>query len=195
MSIQRNNQILLTDIDGVVLDFYSHFDDYIKTHLKWRLESRTSDQNLSDWLGLSEAACSALIDQFARETHFAQIKPYPDAARILPLFKETGYEIHAITRWPEHQEATLNREVNLAAHFGSLFDSIICVGYYGDKFPHLEKHSNAIWVEDSVTQANLGILAGHNTFLIDRDHKPIEKAYLNENVNVVKSWDEIWISI
>ena len=98
---------------------------------------------------------------------------------------------HAITSLSLNRHAVRLREQNLAKLFGNTaFEKVICLDTGADKDEALEPYrgSGCWWVEDKVTNADLGIDMGLRSILVEHGHNMNYKG----EAALVKNWKEIY---
>jgi len=180
-------KLILTDIDGVVLDWLSGFITFLeKKGVKVKPDVEQMMWNLSEWIECDNV--DALVLEFNSSEGFKTLMPYEDAEWFMPKLANL-YEFVAITSCSDTEEAINSRKTNLYSVFGNFFKEIHCLPLQADKTPYLEKYKDAIWIEDVHINAVKGQRAGHETFLITR---PWNKDHEWPEIYRVNGWAEIY---
>jgi hypothetical protein len=158
---------LLLDVDGVLLDWLSGFEDYLLTHAPHlhRDFSGLSDvDNLEQLLGMPDDVMHAWIDRFHAHDAFEHLQPLPGAREAIRILAP-WCKISCITASGSSPVSVHMRRNNLHTQFGDVFEHIICVDRSTDKPEHLQAFDSGYWVEDQLKNALMGVRAGHESFL------------------------------
>lgn len=184
--------MILTDVDGVLLDWFSGFRAWLKTRGIRPVESGDpSSWDMTEWL--PNLNVQELIMQFNASPDFANIPAYPDAVLYLRKLHKMGHPIVAITSCSADKVTYDMRWDNLQALFGAIFADLICLPLMTSKVPILLTYpprADTWWIEDSLHGAQAGVDVGHQTFLIDRRYN-IGKD-VHRSVTRVEGWEEIY---
>lgn len=167
------SKFLLVDVDGVLLDFYNHFSQHV-IDLGWRTYKKPNHMQCNEHLDLPENECASIIKEWAQTDRYAKIPAFEDALIGLMRFQDAGYEIVAITCWPNDTKSIEIRLSNLKWAFPFInFHAVHCLGYQSDKLPYLQMYpTRSIWVDDGVKNACQGLEVGHKSYLMVRGQKP-----------------------
>ena len=185
---------ILTDVDGVVLDWTSPFEQWIENE-KMPLEvfeiSLFEYKSIEDWLGISKEDATNLITEFSLTDHFKSLPSFPDATVIIPELKKLGHNFVAITACDSSDQARMKREINLEKLFPGIFDDVIFTGLDNSlgKRPYLEKWSNCYWVEDTHEHAVVGNEVGHTVFFVENE---IRYPTVHPDLIKINSWYDIF---
>lgn len=188
-----NNKVILTDIDEVLLKWADEFQRYIIVDRNYEAKGNLVDIFwIADWLHIKETEAKELIYDFCHTPQFSDLKPYPDALRILPRLVSEGWRFVGITATSETETTKDLRKKNLENIFGPIFDDIHCVGLgtVDTKSKVLQTYEPAWWIEDSWNHAISGVEAGHQTFLINRPYN-LHKGD-HPDLTRVDGWDDIY---
>lgn len=181
--------VILTDIDGVVLNWFASFDKWMNSHGHFRVDAGSYD--ISHAYGIPKQQAKLLVRLFNESAHMGYLSPFRDSVKYMKkLHEEHGYVFHAITSQSSDNNAQKLRIMNLKALFGeTLFDMFTILGCGDDKDEALElyRDSGCLWVEDKVENAQLGLRMGLDSILMGHVHN-------RHCVDVprVKSWREIY---
>ena len=183
------NKIILTDCDGVLLNWEYAFDCWIKS--KGYIKYKTGLYSVGEAYGLTKEESLELIIQFNESASIGYIPPLRDAIHyVKKMHEEQGFIFHVITSLGKNIYAQRLREQNLQKLFGSAIDRVICLDTGADKQEALEQYrdSGLLWVEDKIENARLGLEMGLESILME--HR------FNMNVSdipLVKNWKEIYL--
>lgn len=185
----RYENVILTDIDGVVLNWFSSFDTWMNSHGHFR--DKFGGYDISQAYGIPRVQGKLLVRLFNESAHVGYLSPFRDAVKYMKkLHEEHGYVFHAVTSLSSDNNAQKLRIMNLKALFGeTLFDRFVILGCGDDKDEALEEYrdSGCIFVEDKVENAQTGIRMGLDSILMDHDHNSS-----CDDVPRVNNWKEIY---
>ena len=184
------NKIILTDCDGVLVDWVYAFDAWMAR--KGYSKAHSDVYDLEECYDIPRAEMKKLIRFFNESASIGDVPPLRDAINyVKKLHEENGYVFHCITSLSLEPAAAKLREKNIHALFGkTAFEKIICLDTGADKDEALEPYrdSGCIWVEDKIENAELGVKLGLNSILIAHDHNA---DYEGDSVRV-RNWREIY---
>jgi FMN phosphatase YigB (HAD superfamily) len=184
---------LLTDVDGVLLDWLSSFKEFIVAKGLQTRPGEPHDWKLEHWIrGATQRSITDLVIEFNETPAFGKLKPYGDALTYLKVFCSKGYKIVAITACSSEPQVAKARIDNLNNCFGSnIFTAIHCLDLGCGKADVLDLYPPSIWVEDRWEYAIAGANIGHRTFIIDRPHNQ----GTDSRITRVQDWVELYRSI
>jgi|TARA_R110000744_G_scaffold86535_7_gene169094 hypothetical protein len=187
MALHEN--VILTDIDGVVLDWFPSFDVWMRDN-GYEVED-PSVYDISNAYGISKSEGRKLIRLFNDSAHMGYLPSFRDSIKYMKkIHEEKGYVFHAITSQSSNHNAQKLRIMNLQRLFGeALFDKFIILDCGADKNAALEQYrdSDCLWVEDKIENALVGQEMGLDSILMRHDHnKHCDKIPLFHN------WKEIY---
>jgi len=187
------NKVILTDCDGVMLDWEYAFDQWMKRH--GYIVKVTGDYRMDIKYGLEYNETKRLVRMFNESAWIRKLPPLRDAMYyVKKLHVEHGYIFHAITSLSNDQYAQHLRTKNLREMFGdTVFEKYVYLDTGADKDEVLEEYrdTGCWWVEDKPENADCGIGVGLNSLLIDHEHN---RDYTGEAVRVA-NWREIYTII
>lgn len=189
-----NKKIILTDCDGVILDWEYAFDVWMTQHGFNSLHNM--DYSIGTRYGISIEQGKKLIKIFNESAAIGFLPALRDSMYYVKrLHEEHGYVFHAITSLSLDKNAQELRIQNLRKLFGkTAFEKFIILDTGADKDEALleYKDSGLYWVEDKPENANVGADLGLNTFLIEHGHN---MHHDSSKYTVVKNWKEIYDTI
>ncbi len=192
-----NDRLILTDCDGVLLDWETHFHDYMKSQGHERaygVERASSYWKEREYPGLSQEEARKAVYHYNTSAWMLGLPPYKDARSGVATLVEAGYRFVAITAMGLDPYAKQAREINLERVFGyDVFEDVITTDMYDpdSKRKWLEHlgEPELPWIEDKPSNAELGAELGLRSFLMlhphNEDYQPINK------IESVNSWVEL----
>ncbi len=184
------NKVILTDCDGVILDWLYAFDQWMARHGYTVVEEGQYDMDLK--YGLERTEAKRLIRMFNESAAIRKLPPLRDAIKyVRKLHEEHGYIFHAITSLSKDQYACHLRTKNLRELFGdTAFEKYVYLDTGADKDDELIKYdgTGCWWIEDKPENAECGVKFGLNSLLIDHDFNQ----YYTGDIPRVKNWKEIY---
>ena len=188
--IMKNN-VILTDCDGVLVDWLYAFDMWMGRKGFKKIHEEVYD--LHECYDIEKNECKKLVRFFNESAAVADMPPLRDAIKyVKKLHEEKGYVFHCITSLSLDHHAAKLREKNIRALFGeTAFEKIICLDTGADKdealMPYLD--SGCIFVEDKPENAVVGAKMGLTALLIEHHHSV---DFVADDVIKVKNWKEIY---
>ena len=188
----KKEKIILTDIDGVVLDWEEGFSVWAEHHGHTKVEGYQFVYSIGERYGMSYQAGSNLVKVFNESAAIGFLPPLRDAQYFVKkLSEQHGYKFIAVTSLSLDPYAKELRTRNLNKLFGDAFVDVICLDTGADKDDILAelgtKYTNNFWIEDKPENVQAGINAGFKGILVEHGHNMAEpKGY------VVKNWQEIY---
>ena len=188
----NKNKIILTDCDGVCLDWEFGFHTWMETH-GHTLKNKTF-YSVAKQYDLAQPVVKMLVEQFNSSASMGFLPPLRDAQYYIKLLAEKlGYRFIAVTSLSHDESAQKLRTCNLKKLFGN--DTFIEYHYLGcgdDKDEILlelaNKYEGSIWVEDKYVNAEVGASVGFDALLMEHGHNLDKKG----NYRVVKNWEDIY---
>ena len=188
----KKDRIILTDVDGVLLDWEFAFHTWMEEHGHTTQKGYKLVYSVHKRFGIPRKDGKRLTEIFNESASIGFLPPQRDAMYyVKKLHEEHGFMFHAITSLSLNRHAVRLREQNLAKLFGNTaFEKVICLDTGADKDEALEPYrdSGCWWVEDKVTNADLGIDMGLRSILVEHGHNMNYKG----EAALVKNWKEIY---
>jgi beta-phosphoglucomutase-like phosphatase (HAD superfamily) len=187
-----NDKLVLVDCDGVLVDWQYSFDYWMKEH-GYTAIAGIESYDLDEVYGVSRPEMKALVRNFNESAAICCIPPLRDAVKyVRKMHEELGCVFHCITSLGLNQFAVKLRQENIENLFGkTAFEKIICLDTGADKddalLPYID--SGCLWVEDKISNAELGSRMGLTAVLMEHEYS---KDYQNDDIVKVKTWKEIY---
>lgn len=188
-----NENVILTDIDGVVLNWEYSFNCWMEQHGHKQIVGGNLKYNIGDRYGIDESVGRQLIKYFNESAAIGFLPPLRDAMYyIKKLHEEHGYVFHAITSLSIDQNACRLREMNLRKLFGeTAFEKFVFLDTGADKDQALlpYKNSELYWIEDKPENAECGYNLGLKSLLMEHGHN---MDHVDPKIPVVKNWAHVY---
>tara|TARA_B100000902_G_scaffold181480_1_gene174363 strand:+ start:2050 stop:2667 length:618 start_codon:yes stop_codon:yes gene_type:complete len=185
---------IITDIDGVVLDWEEGFSVWAEHHGHTKVEGYQFQYSIGDRYGLTHQQGNQMVKTFNESAAIGFLPPLRDAQFFIKkLHEQHRYKFIALTSLSLDPYAKALRERNLAKLMGNFaFDKVICLDTGADKDEALErlakKYKGSYWIEDKPVNLEVGVNVGFKGILLEHGHN------MDSNVNgfVAKNWEEIY---
>jgi hypothetical protein len=193
--MKYNNKVILTDADGVLLNWEYAFTCWMEQHGHTQVENANFLYDIGKRFGLeSNNMGHRLIKQFNESAAMGFLPALRDAMYYVKrLHEEHGYVFRCITSMSLDPNAKKLRQMNLEKLFGkTAFEELVCLDTGADKDNALApyKDSGLWWIEDKMSNAVAGLNAGLRPILIEHGFN------MNDTVppGIIKvvDWKEIY---
>tara|TARA_R110000868_G_scaffold13286_1_gene62182 strand:- start:790 stop:1386 length:597 start_codon:yes stop_codon:yes gene_type:complete len=189
----KKDKIILTDIDGVILDWEEGFSVWMEHQGFTKVEGYQYMYSIGDRYGIDLKQGSRLVKQFNESAAIGFLPPLRDAQYFVKkLHEQHGFKFLAITSLSLDPYAKQLRQRNLKKLMGDAFIDVICLDTGADKTEILieygKKYPGNYWIEDKPNNLQDGIDAGLQGILVEHGHN----MDFTGNANVVKNWEEIY---
>ena len=186
-------KVILTDIDGVMLDWEEGFSVWMEHHGYKPVEGYKLMYSIGDRYGITKDEGHKLVRTFNESAAIGFLPPVRDAQQYVRLLAEKHkYKFLAVTSLSKDVYARELRVRNLKKLFGDIFIDVICLDTGADKDEELDRLGRAYkgnyWIEDKPENADAGIRCGFKTLLVEHGHNLDYKG----PATVVKTWEEIY---
>lgn len=186
-------KIILTDIDGVCLDWEYAFDIYLQTHGFNKVQGGEFKYDIGKRYGIDRDQGKKLIKIFNESASIGFLPPLRDAMYYIKrLHEEHGYVFHAISSLSRDENAQELRRMNLRRLFGkTAFEKFVFLDTGADKDEELEKYRDTgyWWIEDKIVNCQTGKSVGLKPLLMEHDHS---LDFEDPEIPKVKNWREIY---
>ena len=187
------DKVILTDCDGVILDWEYAFGRWMDKH--GYIVKETGNYQMDIKYGLDKDETKRLVRMFNESAWIRKLPPLRDAIKyVRKLHEEHGYVFHAITSLSNDYYAQHLRTKNLIEMFGpSVFEKYVYLDTGADKDNVLVEYegTDCYWIEDKPENAECGLQFGLDSILIDHDHN---REY-DGKARRVSNWKEIYTII
>lgn len=186
------NTTILTDIDGVVLDWEEAFLTWMDFNGHDASVQQKKYYSIAKAFDLTEDKAKQLVRQFNASASIGFLPPLRDAQYYIKLLHEKyRYNFVAVTSLSLDPFAQQLRERNLKKLFGNAFAKCICLDTGADKDEMLadlsKRFSGCYWIEDKPENADVGFKVGFESLLMEHGFNMDYKG----PAQVVKNWEDI----
>jgi len=182
-------KIILTDVDGVLLDWDGSFDNWMKINGFKKYSNEFYD--VASRYKITKDKSRKLIRKFNESSEIGFLNPFRDSINYVKKLNNKGYKFHCITSLSNNIYSQKLREINLKNLFGDCFEKFIFLDVSERKDKVLKKYKNRgyYWIEDKLENALDGLNLGLKSILIEHQYS---KKIKIENLILVKNWKEIY---
>jgi hypothetical protein len=188
----KYQKIILTDVDGVLLDWEWAFNVWMQEHGFELTDGYQYEYDMATRYGISKEQVRKLIRTFNESAAIGFLPVLRDAMYwVKRLHEQHGYQFHAITSLSLNENAGKLREMNLEKMFGkTAFSKVVCLDTGADKTEALTPYADSAcwWIEDKPENAAVGLVLGLKPLLMEHGHN------MNYEVDypIVKNWEDIY---
>lgn len=171
-----NNKVILTDCDGVLLDWEKSFHAWISKR-GYELNDRFAHMDkMSDRFGMSREERKRNVMNFNESVDIGYLDAFRDSRWFVRLLHQRhGFDFICITSMGTNPYAKKLRQANLVRLFGrGTIRELICLELSASKEEVLAEYAMrypaAPWIEDNPSNADAGIQAGLDAILLKHPH-------------------------
>jgi len=167
--IENKTKIILTDCDGVLLNWEYAFNIWMEGHGYSMVENGKFIYNIAKRYGIEPEEGVKCIRFFNESATIGFLPALRDAEHYVRLLGNLGYRFHVITSLSKDPNAQRLRTRNLEKLFGNVFDKFIYLDTGEDKDTVLAeyKDSGLLWVEDKPANAEVGLEMGLRSVVME----------------------------
>ena len=188
------NKIILTDCDGVSLNWEYAFCCWMEQHGYEQIENGNWEYDIGKRFQITKEEAKAKVKIFNESAAIAFLPALRDAMfYVKRLHEEHGYEFHCITSLSLDPSAYKLRKMNLEKLFGpTAFTRLVCLDTGADKDEALAeyKDSGLYWVEDKMENAVAGQRFGLKPILIEHGFNMNDE--IPEGMYKALNWKDIY---
>ena len=191
-----NNKLILTDCDGVLLDWEYAFNVWMNDR-----GYELTGPNLyliANRYGIPSNVAKDCVKLFNESAAIGFLPPLRDAMYyVKKIHEEYGYIFKVITSLSTNSYAGALRRRNLKKLFGTAIDDVICLDTGASKGEALSpyKDSGVLWIEDNCQNAEAGAELGLNSVIVEHGHNMTygtKTQTHTKDIPLVKNWREIY---
>jgi FMN phosphatase YigB (HAD superfamily) len=182
-------KIILTDCDGVLLDWEKAFIDWMTSKGYEKKVNAVYDIDVAFDLPRNEG--KRLVKEFNESAWMGFLPALRDSRSGVAALVEAGYRFVVITSLSTDPMAKRLRWMNLNDIFGrNVFVDLICLDTGADKDEALEVYegTGSWWLEDKSENAMLGANMGLRSVLVDHPHN---QDVTDSRIKRLGTWKEI----
>jgi hypothetical protein len=189
------NKIILTDCDGVLLNWEYAFCIWMEQHGYTQIKDGNQEYDISKRFNIDKEEGTRLCRIFNESAAIGFLPSLRDAMYYVKrLHEEHGYEFHCITSLSLDPSAYKLRKMNLEKMFGpTAFTKLVCLDTGADKDEFLDENysdTGLYWIEDKMENAIAGLNVGLNPILIE--HGWNMNSSVPVGIKKVVKWKEIY---
>ena len=185
------NKVILTDCDGVLLNWEYAFTVWMEQHFGDKEVVDPDSYDVGIRYGLTRDRKEELVRFFNESAAIGFLPPLRDAMYYVDLLhRKHGYTFHMITSLSKDESAQKLRIQNTQKLFGeTAFTKFIFEDTGADKDEVLEPYrgSGLYWIEDKVENAQLGDRLGLESIVVEHAHN-----MNNDEFPTFATWKEIY---
>ena len=193
------DKLILTDCDGVILDWEFGFTDWMR-----RKGYHLSENEFENYLGkyainerygeLTKSGAKTLVREFNNSAEMLSLSPLHSSIKyIKKLNEEHGYVFHMISSQTDNKAAQKLRIMNLENVFGKhVFTEHTILGCGDDKDGALEPYrdTGCYWLEDKPANAQVGHEIGLRSILVSHHYNKVHD-FIGSSIPRL-NWKEIY---
>jgi FMN phosphatase YigB (HAD superfamily) len=188
-NMKNTNKTILTDCDGVLLDWETSFHNWMADNGYKTIVENVYEMEVA--YGIAKSECKRLVREFNNSAWMCCLPALRDSRSGVAKLVEAGYTFICITSMSLDPYAKKLREDNLATVFGEgVFTDVVCLDTGADKDDALApyKDTGLYWLEDKPENAQLGADLGLTTILINHGHNA---NYMDKRITNVDNWAQV----
>jgi FMN phosphatase YigB (HAD superfamily) len=185
-------KVILTDCDGVLLDWEEGFSVWMEHHGHELVEGYQFMYEMNERYGITKDQARKLIKTFNESAAIGFLPPLRDSQYYVKLLAEKHqFKFVVLTSLSLDPYAKELRIRNLNKIFGDCFIDVICLDTGADKnialFELATKYPGNFWIEDKPENVMAGVDAGFKGILIEHGHNMDF-----QDTFVAKKWEDIY---
>ena len=204
----QSNRIILTDVDGVLLEWEHHFTKWMLQRSYFEnevgegyvgkriypyklLDNKENTYEMAERFGLTKTEVRKEIREFNKSAWMGNQPPIQDSQTWVKLLAAEGWTFIPITSQTSDIPAQLLRKKRLGELFGDhVFTNYHILGTGADKDSALAEFHNTglYWVEDKPHNALAGLKYGLKPIIIDH---PYNQDFNHPDIIRVSNWQDI----
>jgi FMN phosphatase YigB (HAD superfamily) len=200
--MQQSNRIILTDVDGVLLEWEHHFTKWMlqrtlfdkrgsRYHPYNLLPDKQNTYEMNERFGITKEEVRKEIREFNRSAWMGTQRPMLNSQTWIKLLHAEGWTFIPITSQTSDKPAQELRKKRMGELFGKdVFENYHILGTGADKDSALAEFHNTglYWVEDKPKNALAGLKYGLKTILINHQYN---QDFNHPEITRVNNWQDI----
>ena len=184
------NKLILTDCDGILLEWRSHFDRWMEDNKGYK-NTPANTWDLEVHYPQLGHEIRNYVKEFNNSSWIIDLDPIEQAQEAISTLELLGYKLVVVSALSSCPYSARLREINLTSIFGEdVFEDIICVESYSSKKEILHRYNNTglYWIEDNWVNAITGADEGLNPIVYDYSYNRNKH---DDRIKHAKDWGEI----
>ena len=189
--MQQSNRIILTDVDGVLLEWENHFTKWMVSRGYKLKDNFVSEYNMQKRFEDHNLNIKTEIREFNKSAWMGTQPPMPESQTWVKLLHAEGWTFIPISSQTSDIPAQELRKRRLEELFGEYaFYNFHILETGQDKDDVLaEFHGTGLWwIEDKWTNAYAGLKYGLKPLFVDH---PYNREYSHPDITRVNNWQDI----
>ena len=189
--MQQSNRIILTDVDGVLLEWENHFTKWMISRGYKLKDNFVSEYNMQKRFEDHNLNIKTEIREFNKSAWMGTQPPMPESQTWVKLLHAEGWTFIPISSQTSDIPAQELRKRRLEELFGEYaFYNFHILETGQDKDDVLaEFHGTGLWwIEDKWTNAYAGLKYGLKPLIVDH---PYNREYSHPDITRVNNWQDI----
>ena len=201
--MQPSNRIILTDVDGVLLEWENHFTKWMLQRSYYHqttgtkifpyklLPNKQNTYEMAERFGLTKYEIRKEIREFNKSAWMYTQEPMEDSVRWVKLIHAEGWTFIPITSQTSDLPAQQLRKKRLAEIYGEdVFQNYHILDTGADKNEVLNefRDTGLWWVEDKPHNVMVGLECGLRCIIIDHEYN---REFNHPDVVRVNNWKQI----
>ena len=186
-----SNRIILTDVDGVLLEWESHFTKWMVSRGYKLKENFKSEYDMQKRFADHNVDIKIKIREFNRSAWMSTQPPMPESQTWVKLLHAEGWTFIPISSQTSDIPAQELRKRRLEELFGKdTFQNYFILETGSDKDSILTefRDTGLYWIEDKWTNALAGLKFGLKVLFINH---PYNQEYSHPDITRVNNWQDI----
>lgn len=192
--MKYNDKVILTDADGVILNWEYAFCCYLEQRGYTQIENGNWEYDIAKRFSITLDEAIAHVKVFNESAAMGFLPALRDAIfYVKRLHEEHGYVFRCITSMSTDVNAKKLRQMNLEKLFGkTAFEELVCLDTGAPKDEALApyKDSGLYWIEDKLENAECGLDLGLKPILVEHGFNMNDE--LRPGITKVTNWKEIY---
>ena len=189
--MQQSNRIILTDVDGVLLEWENHFTKWMISRGYKLKDNFVSEYNMQKRFEDHNLNIKTEIREFNKSAWMGTQPPMPESQTWVKLLHAEGWTFIPISSQTSDipaQELRKRRLEELFGEYAFYNFHILETGQEKDDVLAEFHGTNLWWIEDKWTNALAGLKYGLKPLFVDH---PYNREYSHPDITRVNNWQDI----
>lgn len=166
---QKKEVVLLSDIDGVTIDWLEGFVKYCESIGHKAKHNEPEEFSMRDIFPTLEKPWEYIMD-YQHSEYYKEIKAYPEVVEVYNKLHDMGVKIVFVTSCGTTDFIKEARTKVMQDEFNGKFDHIEFLEFGESKTEILNKYPNATYIDDQIKMSIEGAETGHDSFIKDMSY-------------------------